>query len=66
MLEGLPVAKLGREALESAWPWPVLPNYSDMSLVMAERFNASLKVDKPVGQALRELQAELQNIVDRG
>jgi hypothetical protein len=36
-----------------------------MSLVMAEQFNASLKGDKPVEQALRELQAELQNIVDQ-
>jgi multiple sugar transport system substrate-binding protein len=66
VLEGLPVAKLGREGLESARPRPVSPYYSDMSLVMAEQFNASLKGDKPVGQALRELQAELQNIVDQG
>jgi multiple sugar transport system substrate-binding protein len=65
-LEGLPVAKLGRDALESARPRPVSPYHSDMSLVMAEQFNASLKGDKPVEQALRELQAELQNIVDQG
>ena len=37
-----------------------------MSLVMAEKFNASLKGDLSVEQALRELQSELQNIVDQG
>jgi multiple sugar transport system substrate-binding protein len=66
VLEGLPVAKLGREALESARPRPVSPYYSDMSLVMAEQFNAALKGDKPVGEALEELQKELRDIVDQG
>jgi len=51
-----------REALENARPRPVSPYYSDMSLVMAEQFNAALKGDKPVGEALEEL----QNIVDQG
>jgi hypothetical protein len=31
-----------------------------VSLVMAEQFNAALKGDKPVGEALEELQRELQ------
>jgi multiple sugar transport system substrate-binding protein len=66
VLEKLPVAKLGREALENARPRPVSPYYSDMSLVMAEQFNAALKGDKPVGEALEELQKELQDIVDQG
>jgi multiple sugar transport system substrate-binding protein len=66
VLENLPIAKLGREALENARPRPVSPYYSDMSLAMAEQFNASLKGDKPVGEALEELQRELQNIVDEG
>src|SRR5215211_1549650 len=65
VLDGLPVANLGREALESARPRPVSPYYSDMSLVMAEQFNASLKGDKPVEEALGDLQTELQNIVDQ-
>jgi len=52
-------------ALESARPRPVSPYYSDMSLVMAEQFNASLKGDKPVEEALGDLQTELQNIVDQ-
>jgi len=65
VLESLPVAKLGREALENARPRPVSPYYSDMSLAMAEHFNAALKGDGPVEQALQELQTELQNIVEQ-
>ena len=66
VLEKLPVAELGREALENARPRPVSPYYSDMSLAMAEQFNASLKGEVPVEQALENLQSELQNIVDQG
>ena len=66
VLEKLPVAELGREALESARPRPVSPYYSDMSLAMAEQFNAALKGEVPVEQALENLQSELQNIVDQG
>ena len=66
VLEKVPVAALGKGSLETARPRPVSPYYSDMSLVMAEKFNSSLKGDLSVGQALRELQAELQNIVDQG
>ena len=39
---------------------------ADMSLEMAEQFNASLNCDVPVEQALAELQTELQNIVNQG
>jgi hypothetical protein len=37
-----------------------------MSLAMAEQFNAALKGEVPVEQALENLQGELQNIVDQG
>jgi multiple sugar transport system substrate-binding protein len=37
-----------------------------MSLAMAEQFNATLKGEVPVEQALDSLQEELQNIVDQG
>jgi multiple sugar transport system substrate-binding protein len=37
-----------------------------MSLAMAEQFNASLKGEVPVEGALRNLQEELQSIVDQG
>ncbi len=65
VLEKVPVAALGKESLENTRPRPVSPVYSDMSLVMAEKFNASLKGDLSVEQALRELQTELQNIVEQ-
>jgi multiple sugar transport system substrate-binding protein len=65
VLEKLPVARLGRESLENARPRPVSPYYSDMSLAMAEQFNAALKGDVPVEKALENLQGELQNIVDQ-
>ena len=66
VLQKVPVAALGRESLQNTRPRPVSPYYSDMSLVMAEKFNDSLKGDLSVEQALKELQAELQNIVREG
>jgi ABC-type glycerol-3-phosphate transport system substrate-binding protein len=66
VLEKVPVADLGRASLENTRPRPVSPYYSDMSLEMAEQFNASLNGDVPVEQALSELQTELQNIVNQG
>ena len=65
VLEKVPVAALGKESLENTRPRPVSPYYSDMSLAMAEQFNAALKGSVPVEEALGELQAELQNIVDQ-
>jgi len=66
VLNKLPVAELGSEALENARPRPVSPYYSDMSLAMAEQVNAALKGEISVEQALENLQGELQNIVDQG
>ncbi len=66
VLSKLPVARLGRESLENARPRPVSPYYSDMSLAMAEQFNAALKGEVSVERALQNLQDELQNIVDQG
>ncbi|MDP8899688.1 MAG: ABC transporter substrate-binding protein [Actinomycetota bacterium] len=65
VLNKLPVAKLGREALENTRPRPVSPLYSDMSLEMAEEFNAALKGEVPVDEALANLQKGLQNIADQ-
>ena len=65
MLEQVPVAELGREAVENARPRPISPVYSDMSLEMAEQFNSAVKGDVPVDEALSNLQAELQNIADQ-
>ena len=66
VLNNLPVAKLGREALENARSRPVSQYYSDMSLAMADQFNAALKGEVPVGRALENLQGELQSIVEAG
>lgn len=65
VLEKLPVARLGREALENTKPRPVSPLYSDMSLEMAEQFNAALKGDVSVEKALSGLQTRLQEIADQ-
>jgi multiple sugar transport system substrate-binding protein len=43
--EKVPVVALAKEALQHTRPRPVSPYYSDMSLEMAEQFNASLKGD---------------------
>ncbi len=65
VLDKVPVAALGKESLENTRPRPVSPYYSDMSLAMAEKFNAHLNGEVPVERALGELQTELQNIVDQ-
>lgn len=65
VLEKVPVAALGKESLQNTRSRPVSPYYSDMSLVMAEQFNAALKGSVPVDQALRELRGELQDIVNQ-
>ncbi len=65
VLKKVPVAALGKESLENTRPRPGSPYYSDMSLVMAEHFNEALKGSAPVGEALRQMQGELQDIVDQ-
>ncbi len=65
MLKKVPVAALGKESLENARPRPISPYYSDMSLVMADHFNEALAGSVSVGQALKDMQEELLNIVDQ-
>jgi multiple sugar transport system substrate-binding protein len=67
ILENVPVARLGKEAIiENSTPRPVSPVYSDMSLVMAEQLNRSLKGSTSPEQAVKTLQTELQEIADQG
>jgi multiple sugar transport system substrate-binding protein len=67
ILEKVPVARLGKEAIiENAEPRPVSPVYSDMSLEMAEQFNASLGGDVSPEQAVNTLQSQLQQIAEEG
>lgn len=63
--EKVPVIALGRKALESSRPRPVSPVYSDMSLKMAEQFNASLKGNTSPKDAISTLQSELSDIVEQ-
>ena len=55
---------VAKEYLPSAQPRPVSPYYAEMSIVMAEHFNRSLKGDISPEQATRMLQEELQSILE--
>jgi multiple sugar transport system substrate-binding protein len=67
ILEKVPVAKLGKEAIiDNATPRPVSPYYSDMSLKLAEEFNSALKGEVSSEQAVKTLQSQLQQIVEQG
>jgi len=63
--ENVPTVRLAPEALKRTQPRPVSPVYSDMSLQMAEQFNASLSGDTPPQEAIGTLQKELQSIADQ-
>jgi multiple sugar transport system substrate-binding protein len=63
--DNVPTVRLAPEALERTVPRPVSPVYSDISLEMAEQFNASLSGDTEPQQAISTLQTELQGIADQ-
>ncbi len=54
ILNRMPVVRLGKEAIQNARPRPVTRFYSDMSLKMAEQFNASLDGEKPPRAGYRQ------------
>jgi multiple sugar transport system substrate-binding protein len=60
-----PEVRLAPEALANTVPRPVSPVYSDMSLEMAEQFNASLKGDASPEEAIGTLQEQLQSIAEQ-
>jgi multiple sugar transport system substrate-binding protein len=67
ILEKVPVMSLSKEVLlNNARPRPLSPYYGDMSLAMAEQFNAALKGDVTPEQAIKTLQSELQGIIEQG
>ena len=66
LLAEVRVAELGQEAIQNTRPRPVSPFYSDMSLRMAEQFNASLNGEVSPEEALTTLQEELEEIVQQG
>ena len=61
----VPTVRLAPEALANTVPRPVSPVYSDMSLEMAEQFNASLNGDVPPEEAVATLQQQLQGIAEQ-
>jgi len=65
ILDEVPVVRLGKAAILSARPRPVSPYYPDMSLRMAEQFNAALKGNVSPRRAVEILQRELENILER-
>ncbi len=65
MVEKVPVIALGESAIKNARPRPLSPYYSDMSLVMAEQFNASVKGTKSPEGAAETLDDRLQEIVEQ-
>ena len=65
IVEKVPVIALGESAIKNARPRPLSPYYSDMSLVMAEQFNASVKGTKSPEGAAETLDDRLQEIVEQ-
>jgi multiple sugar transport system substrate-binding protein len=66
LAEEVPVIPLAREMAENTRPRPVSPYYQDMSLKMAEQFNASLKGDTSPEEATQTLQGQLEQIIEQG
>ena len=64
ILEKVPVISLGKEAVENVRSRPVSPCYSEMSLVLAERFHDLLKRSLVPEEATRNLDTDRIDIID--
>jgi multiple sugar transport system substrate-binding protein len=65
VLQKVPAAKLSTDAIiENSTPRPISPYYSDMSLELAEQYNAAFAGDVSPEQAVNTLQNQLQEIVE--
>ena len=64
--EKVPVVPLAKVALQHTRPRPVSPYYSDMSLEMAEQFNASLSGEISPEEAARTLKEQLERFIEEG
>jgi multiple sugar transport system substrate-binding protein len=62
----VPVVPLAEQALQHTRPRPVSPYYSDISLVMAEQFNAVLKGNVSPEEAAGNLRRELEELIEKG
>jgi multiple sugar transport system substrate-binding protein len=65
ILSSVPVFTLGREAIRSVRSRPATPFYHDMSLVMAERFHASLTGAVSPERTAETLQERLKDILEQ-
>jgi multiple sugar transport system substrate-binding protein len=63
--KNVPIVPLAEEALQHTKPRPVSPYYSDMSLEMAEQFNAALKGEVSPEEAAQTLQKQLESIIEQ-
>ncbi|MDQ3911625.1 MAG: ABC transporter substrate-binding protein [Actinomycetota bacterium] len=63
LLDAVRIMELGWEAIQNSRPRPVSPYYSDMSVKMAEQFNASLNGETSPEEAVSTLQSELSEII---
>jgi trehalose/maltose transport system substrate-binding protein len=66
ILEAMPAVALGKEAFVNTTTPPVSPYYSDMSLAMAQHFNANILGNVTPEQAAETLEQELSSIIERG
>jgi multiple sugar transport system substrate-binding protein len=64
--ESVPVVPLAKVALQHTLPRPVSPYYAEMSLEMAEQFNASLTGDVTPEEAARTMKMGLESIIQQG
>jgi multiple sugar transport system substrate-binding protein len=64
--QNVPIVPLAEEALQHTRPRPVSPYYSDMSLEMAEQFNAVLKGEVSPEQGAQTLQEQLESLIEQG
>jgi len=66
IVDAMQVVKKDKEAVFQTTTPPVSPFYADMSRLMAERFNASLRGTTSPGDAAAKLQDDLSAIVAKG
>ena len=64
--EKVPLISLAKGALRNTRPRPVSPYYSDMSLEMADQFNACLNGDQSPEETGRGLQSKLEEFIRQG
>jgi len=66
LLKDQPVVELAKDLVTRMKPRPRHPFYSDMSLVMADEFNAVIKSDSSPEEAVTALQSELGRLANLG